>query len=183
MAGSITIKYCDIEKVETECIVNAANKSLRHGSGVCDAIFTSAGVLKMTAACNSIGHCDVGKAVDTDAFELHASWVIHAVGPYTSDPNATELLRSAYISAMELVRKKRCHKVSFPLISSGAFNNAKIPYELLWITAISAIQDFQATYPDYPIDVLFACHGHALIDAGLKVLASPPAVHPINGEY
>ena len=35
MAGTITIKYCDIEKVETECIVNAANSGLHYGYGVC----------------------------------------------------------------------------------------------------------------------------------------------------
>lgn len=180
MNGSIAIKLCDIEKVETECIVNAANDGLRHGSGVCDAVFTGAGMAKMAEACNSIGHCDVGKSVCTEAFDLPATWVIHAVGPHTSDSSAMDLLRSAYISAMELVREKGCHKVTFPLISGGAFNDAKIPCESLWNVAISAIQDYQATYSDYPIDVLFACHGHALIDAGMKVLASPPAVHPFQ---
>ena len=180
MSGSITIKCCDIEKVETECIVNAANDGLHYGSGVCDAVFTGAGRDKMTAACNAIGHCDVGKAVVTEAFDLPATWVVHAVGPHTSDPNAKELLRSAYISAMELVREKGCHKVTFPLICSGSFNDMKISYESLWNAAISAIQDYQATYPDYPVDVLFACHGHTLIDVGMKVLAAPPAVHPLK---
>ena len=182
MAGTITIKYCDIEKVETDCMVNAANSALYHGSGVCDAIFTGAGVTAMTAACSRIGHCEVGKAVITEAFNLPAKWVIHAVGPYTSDPNVMDLLRSAYISAMEFVREKDCHRVTFPLISSGAFNDAGFSYEPLWNAAISAVQDYQATFPDYTIDVLFACHGHQLIDIGQKVLASPPAVKPLDIE-
>ena len=183
MAGTITIKYCDIEKVETECIVNAANSGLHYGSGVCHAVFSGAGVAAMTEACNKIGHCDVGKAVVTDAFDLPARWVIHAVGPYTSQPEAMKLLRSAYISAMEIVRAKDCHKVTFPLISSGAFNDAGLSYEPLWNAAISAIQDYQATFPDYTIDVLFACHGHELIDVGKKVLASPPAPGLLKIEY
>lgn len=180
MSGSITIQYCDIEKVPTECIVNAANDGLHYGSGVCNAVFTGAGMAAMTEACNAIGHCDVGKAVVTEAFDLPADWVIHAVGPYTSQPNSAELLRSAYLSAMTEVKRLGCHKVTFPLISSGAFNDAKISYEPLWNTAISAIHDFQATYPEYPIDVLFACHGHALIDVGQKVLADHPAVHVLK---
>lgn len=177
MAGSIIIKYCDIEKIPTECIVNAANSGLHYGTGVCHAVFTGAGKTEMTEACNAIGHCDVGKAVVTKAFDLPADWVIHAVGPYTSQKNSMELLRSAYLSAMAEVKRLACHKVTFPLISSGAFNDAEISYEPLWNTAISAIHDFQATYPEYPIDVLFACHGHQLINAGQKVLAEPPAVH------
>ena len=180
MSGTITIKYCDIEKIPTECIVNAANDGLHYGSGVCHAVFTGAGMAAMTEACNAIGHCDVGKAVVTKAFALPADWVIHAVGPYTSQDDAVSLLRSAYLSAMAEVMRLGCHKVTFPLISSGAFNDAKISYESLWNTAISAIQDFQATYPEYQIDVLFACHGHQLIDVGQKVLSGPPAVHVLK---
>ena len=44
----------------------------------------------MTEACNAIGHCDVGKAVVTKAFDLPADWVIHAVGPYTSQENCID---------------------------------------------------------------------------------------------
>lgn len=179
MAGSITIQYCNIEKVETECMVNAANSALHYGSGVCHAIFTGAGRSAMQAACDKIGHCEVGSAVVTPAFHLPAKYVIHAVGPYTSDANALELLRSAYLSAMALVQKLGCHRVTFPLISSGAFNDAGWHYEPLWNAAISAVQDYQVANSEYPIDVLFACHGHELIDVGKKVLASPPAVRMI----
>ena len=54
MAGTITIKYCDIEKIPTECIVNAANDGLHYGTGVCHAVFTGAGMAAMTEACNAI---------------------------------------------------------------------------------------------------------------------------------
>lgn len=179
MAGTITIRYCDIEKVATECIVNAANAGLHYGTGVCHAVFTGAGMEQMTTACQKIGCCEVGKAVVTPAFNLPADWVIHAVGPYTSQPNAMELLRYAYLSALEEVKKLSCHRVTFPLISSGAFNDEEISYEPLWNAAISAIRDYQAAYPEYEINVLFACHGHQLIDVGRKVLASPPAIHAL----
>lgn len=182
MSGTITIQYCDIEKIPTECMVNAANTGLHYGTGVCHAIFSGAGMYPMTEACNQIGHCDVGSAVVTPAFNLPAQWVIHAVGPYTSDPDAVMKLWETYISAMRKVMELGCHKVTFPLISSGAFNDMNLSFEPLWNAAISAVQSFQATYPDYNIDVLFACHGHQLIDVGKRVLASPPAVRLIDGK-
>lgn len=44
MAGTITIRYCDIEKIPTECIVNAANDGLHYSTGVCHAVFSGAGM-------------------------------------------------------------------------------------------------------------------------------------------
>ena len=180
--SSISIKLCDIEKIETECIVNAANTELKYGSGICHAIFIGAGIPSMTEECKMLGHCPTGSAVVTRAFELPAQWVIHAVGPHTSEDGALDLLRSAYISAMQKVQELDCHKVTMPLISSGAFNDAKLPYEPLWKVAVSAVRDYQEAFPDYPIDVLFACHGQEQVDIGNAVLASPPGINPLDVE-
>ena len=68
--SEVIILKKDITKCETECIVNSANEHLKFGSGVCGAIFKSAGVQKLTKACDKIGHCDTGNAVITPAFEL-----------------------------------------------------------------------------------------------------------------
>ena len=173
---------CDIEKIETECIVNAANSELKHGTGVCHAIFSGAGIPSMTEECEMLGHCPTGAAVVTNAFDLPAKWVIHAVGPHTSESGALDLLRSAYISAMQRVRELGCHKVTMPLISSGAFNDAKLPYDQIWKVAISAVGDYQAAFPDYSIDVLFACHGQEQVDIGSDVLADPPEINHLDVE-
>ena len=105
---------------------------------------------------------------------LSAKWVIHAVGPYTSRPDAPEMLRSAYVSALEIVREKECRSVAFPLISSGVFNDAPMDFETLWSCALSAVRGWQAAHPDSPVDVRFICHGRSLIAAGEKMLASLP---------
>lgn len=180
MAGTITIIYGDIEKIKADCIVNAANRHLHIGSGVCGAIFDAAGVEEMTEACDKIGGCAVGDAVATPAFKLPATYVIHAVGPRLGiDDNGLELLRSAYLKAMGKVKELDCHTVVFPLISSGAFNDGSWTYEKFWTIAITAIRDFQASTPDYQIDVTFACHGRELIAVGKSVLESLPAVQQI----
>lgn len=180
--SSIAIQNCDIIKIPTECIVNAANPELKYGGGVCRAVYTGAGIDSMTEACSMLAPCPAGSAVVTRAFALPARWVIHAVGPHTSEEGALDLLRSAYISALQKVRELECRRVTMPLISSGAYNDAKLPNELLWKTAISAVQDYQAAFPDYAIDVLFACHGQEQVDIGQAVLADPPAVHPLDAE-
>ena len=174
MSGTVTIEYGDIEKITADSIVNAANSGLRRGSGVCGAIFAAAGEEEMTELCRQIGHCPVGKAVATPPGRLSARWVIHAVGPYTSQPDAPEMLRSAYVSALEIVREKKCRTVAFPLISSGVFNDASMDYETLWSCALSAVRGWQAAHPDSPTDVRFICHGRGLIAAGEKILASLP---------
>jgi O-acetyl-ADP-ribose deacetylase (regulator of RNase III) len=172
----ITIKMMDITRAETECIVNAANEGLLKGSGVSGAIFAAAGEEEMEAACRKIGYCRAGRAVITPAFRLPARYVIHAVGPYTSQPDAMALLRSVYLCAMDLVRKNGCHTVAFPLISSGAFNDAGLGFGEIWSVAIAAVRDWQASFPEWPVEVLFACRGQEVIDTGEKVLASPPEI-------
>ena len=128
MEAQITIEYGDIQTVAADCIVNAANSGLREGSGVCGAIFAAAGREEMTRACRAIGRCAVGSAAATPGFRLPAKWVIHAVGPYTSLPDAPEKLRSAYRSALDIAREKGCRTAAFPLISSGVFNDAPMDY-------------------------------------------------------
>lgn len=42
MAGTLRIQKQSITEMDVDCIVNAANSQLRHGGGVCGAIFAAA---------------------------------------------------------------------------------------------------------------------------------------------
>ena len=131
----------DITKMSVDAIVNAANSALAPGGGVCGAIFAAAGYDQLDRACRAIGHCDVGQAVITDGFHLPAKYVIHAVGPIWrgGGQNEAALLRSCYISALQLAEKNGCQSIAFPLISSGIYGYPKA--EALKI-AVSAIAEF-----------------------------------------
>ena len=50
MAGTLRIQKQSITKMDVDCIVNAANSQLRHGGGVCGAIFAAAGASQLQAA-------------------------------------------------------------------------------------------------------------------------------------
>ena len=131
----------DITKMSVDAVVNAANSALATGGGVCGAIFAAAGYDQLDRACRAIGHCDVGQAVITEGFHLPARYVIHAVGPIWrgGGQNEAALLRSCYISSLQLAEKNGCQSIAFPLISSGIYGYPKA--EALKI-AVSAIAEF-----------------------------------------
>ena len=56
MAGTLRIKKQSITEMDVDCIANAANSQLRHGGGVCGAIFAAAGARELQAACDALGH-------------------------------------------------------------------------------------------------------------------------------
>ncbi|MGI5935707.1 MAG: macro domain-containing protein [Oscillospiraceae bacterium] len=132
----------DITKMNVDAIVNAANTQLKMGGGVCGAIFSAAGASKLQRACDKLAPIRTGEAVITPGFALPAKYVIHTAGPVYSQysPEESEkLLRSAYISSLELAVENRCKSIAFPLISSGIYGYPKA--EALKV-ATSAIKAF-----------------------------------------
>ena len=131
----------DIAKVSADAIVNPSNDKLLEGSGASRAIYLAAGEKKLTEACKKIGHCDVGKAVITPAFHLHAKYIIHAVGPIWVDGKhgEGEILYRTYDYALQLAKEYNLHSIAFPLLSSG---NYGYPKEQALKIAIQAMSDF-----------------------------------------
>lgn len=137
----LSIVRNDICRMRVDAIVNAANEGLRQGGGVCGAIFAAAGVRKMRAACEAIGHCDTGSAVVTTGFSLPARYVIHAVGPVWRGGGNGEvrLLRSCYLASLKLALELGCESVACPLISSGSYG---YPKDAAIDVALGAIRSF-----------------------------------------
>lgn len=121
---ALTIIDQDITTLAVDAIVNAANKALQMGGGVCGAIFQAAGSQKMQAACNSIGPIETGEAVLTPGFQLKAKHVIHTVGPIYNQHSQEEserLLRKTYHSALHVALQHDLKSIAFPLLSSGIY--------------------------------------------------------------
>ena len=131
----------DITKVTADAIVNPANRNLLQGSGTSRAIYQAAGEQELTAACEAIGRCDLGRAVCTPAFGLSAKYVFHAVCPawHGGGFGEAEQLAGAYHSALELAAEYHCESVAFPLLSSG---NYGYPKEQAFRIAVDTITQY-----------------------------------------
>lgn len=137
-----TIVRQDLTKMKVDAIVNSSNTKLLMGGGVSGAIFKAAGAHELQAACNPLAPITTGSAVITPGFSLPAKHIIHTVGPiyHRSNPDESALLlRSAYLSSLQLAIDNNCESIAFPLISSGIYGYPK--KEALQV-AKGAIQDF-----------------------------------------
>ena len=133
--GDITLSNCD-------AIVNAANRELRGGSGVCGAIFKKAGWDELQKECYEKGPIKTGEAIETKGYNLNAKYIIHAVGPiYHSDSDAP-LLKSAYINSLKVADRLNLKSIAFPSISTGVYG---YPKEKACLIAIDAIKEYIPT--------------------------------------
>ena len=127
---TIKIVQGDITTATTDAIVNAANTMMLGGGGVDGAIHRAAGPA-LLEACRKVPEqngirCPAGEARITEAGNLAAGYVIHAVGPrYGIDPNPEKLLGSAYQHCLDLALAHRCKSVAFPAISCGVYGFPK----------------------------------------------------------
>ena len=167
--STISIRKTSITSIAADVIVNAANEGLWAGGGVCGAIFSAAGHDKLKAACNAIGHCDIGSAVITPGFNLPAKYIIHAVGPVWRGGNngEPELLYGAYKRSLALAVENSCYSIAFPLISAGIFG---YPKEKAWRKAIRACSDFFEENQDADLQVIFAVLEDSVLSLGKKIL-------------
>ena len=143
---------------EVDAVVNAANRMLRAGGGICGAIFDKAGLRELTAECNK---CRTplkdGEAVITSACNMkNAKAIIHAVGPnFGATPDAYDELFAAYYNSLIVLRDNGYHSISFPLISAGIFSgNLANPAAESTKQCCKVYRRFVEDYPDYSVDVV-----------------------------
>ena len=80
---------------------------------------------KIQEQCNKIGGTFVGGAVITNAGNLKAKYVIHAVGPRMGEGNEDEKLRNATLNSLKVADENKLTSMTFPAISTGIFGFPK----------------------------------------------------------
>ena len=107
-----------------DAIVNAANRYLMSGGGVCGAIFKKAGYMELNEACRKYKlPLKDGDAIITPAFNVeNTKFIIHAVGPdFGCTPYVFNELFDAYFNSLKVLKENELHSIAFPLISSGIY--------------------------------------------------------------
>ena len=117
----------DITTLDGDCIVNAANEQLLPGSGVCGAIHAAAGP-ELAEECLRVGHCGVGEARITGAYNItNVRHIIHTVGPVwrAGRQGEEQYLANCYEKTLLLASHHHIRTIAFPNISTGIFGFPK----------------------------------------------------------
>ena len=110
-----------VAQTDCDAVVNAANKNLRAGSGVCGAIYAAAGPL-LEPCSMQLAPLAVGEAVATQAFDLGCRFIIHTLGPkFLFDEDPPGNLARAVKSAILLADENGVKRLAMPAISTGVY--------------------------------------------------------------
>jgi O-acetyl-ADP-ribose deacetylase (regulator of RNase III) len=126
----------DITEMDTDAIVNAANKDLVLGAGVAGAIRTKGGAT-IQEECNRIGGAPVGGVAITTGGDLRARHVIHAVGPRMGEGDEDRKLADATRNSLKLANEKGLASITFPAISTGIFGFPKNRCARIMLTTVA----------------------------------------------
>ena len=114
--------------------------------------------------------CPTGSAVVSDAGNLPARWVIHAVGPvwHGGAAGEPELLAGAYRTSLRLAAELGATSVAFPSISTGVYG---YPVDLAAQIAIDTVSDMLAMEPGSVERVTFVLFSRDALEVFEEVLS------------
>ena len=149
--SGLSIVRADIATERADAIVTPAHRLPVVGDGADRAIHAAAGpsLLAERRRLGVINPCDVRA---TPAGNLHAKFVLHALGPIWEggERNEALLLRLSYLAVMREAVSLRCHSVSVPLLSAGHYG---FPPDEALDTAVAAISGYLETHPGLRLSV------------------------------
>ncbi len=152
--SQIQVVQGDITKLDCDCIVNAANRSLLGGGGVDGAIHRAAGP-ELLAECRTLHGCRTGEAKITKGYRLKAKYIIHTVGPiYSGVAEDAAQLADCYRNSLALAKEHDVHSIAFPAISTGVYG---YPLEDATEIAAKTVAQWLEDHADYAMQVIFCC--------------------------
>lgn len=150
--NELELIVADITGLDTDCIVNAANRSLLGGGGVDGAIHRAAG-RGLLEECRTLGGCETGEAKITSGHRLPARYVIHTVGPvYSGTDRDAVLLARCYANSLDLAYERGLKSIAFPCISTGVY--CYPPAEAAKV-ALNAVEGWCASHRDAGMRIIF----------------------------
>lgn len=136
--STLQLQTCDITDMEVEAFVYYAQSDLKLGAGFGNAISMRGGP-SIQQALEEIGRLETGEAVITEAGNMKATYIIHAVGPKFMEEETEAKLKKTIINALKEAEKKGIKQVAFPPMGTGFYC---IPLPVCAEVMIDTIKDY-----------------------------------------
>ena len=141
---ALNVIRANLVHVDADAIVIPANPPAQIGGGTESSIYEAAGAQKLLVARQKIGELQPGEVAATEAFDLPAKILIHAVSSvWSGDGDEMKILRDCYRKSLELARERDCRSIAFPLLGTGT---NRVPKEKALLAATTTIQKFLETH-------------------------------------
>ena len=143
----VKLSLGDITEYDVDVIVNAANKGMIHGGGVCGAIYNAvkdSGLKnydKLIEEVNSLpfinessDRLNFGNVKYTTAPGLKSKYIFHTVGPMSDIHNEKEQYEigfSCFFQSLLLADKLKLKSIAFCFIGTGIYGCSKFKYQKL----------------------------------------------------
>lgn len=128
----------DLTALDVEAFVHYARPDLKLGAGVGNAIAVRGGP-KVQEALNGTGPLPVGEAVVTEAGNLKARWIVHAVGPRFQEEDLEARLRTTVINALRRADEKGIKTLALPAMGAGFYG---VPIPVCARVMLDAIHEY-----------------------------------------
>jgi len=133
----IRLEKGDVTDIEIDAFVYYALEGLDLGSGYGTAISVRGGPT-IKKELESLGPIKLTEAVVSEAGEMKANHIIHAVGPKFQEKDTEEKLRATMKSVLKAADEKGIEKVAFPPMGSGFYG---VPPDVCAKVMVSTIRE------------------------------------------
>ncbi len=128
----------DITDVEIESFVFYARHDLVLGAGYGTAISVRGGP-SVQEQLKQFGTINTTDAVVTEAGEMKAKYIIHAVGPRFQEEDIEDKLRTTVLNSLKKAEEKGVKAVAFPAMGTGFYG---VPLDLSARVTLGAIKEY-----------------------------------------
>ncbi len=117
---TLSYKYMDITKANTECIVNSLGTHVKEMGNICHAIYDAALSKELEDYINKNSVGNVFDIIVTSAGELPSKHIINIVMPYKYEDTNNELLRKTFSLVIDKAIELKYKSIAIPYIGTGA---------------------------------------------------------------
>ena len=121
--SSVRLTREDVTDIEIDAFVYYAQNDLAIGTGFGTAISVRGGPT-IQKELEQLAPVATGEAVVSDAGNLKAQYIIHAVGPKFQEEDTEAKLRKTVQSALERADEKGARRIAFPAMGAGYYGIA-----------------------------------------------------------